>query len=109
MALRQAIDGFVLTPRARSDLFEIWCYIAENNEEAANRVENAVFDACAFVAQNPLLGHTRNDLTTRNLRFWRLSRYPNYAVIYRPETIPLEIVSVLHGKGNISRILKQRQ
>jgi len=102
------MSAFVLTPRAKLDLFEIWAYIAENNEEAADRVEDSVFDACAFVAKNPLIGHTRPDLTTRPLRFWTLTRYPNYVIVYRPETSPLEIVAVLHGKRNIRRILKQR-
>jgi hypothetical protein len=37
-----------------------------------------------------------------------LSPYPNYTVVYRPDTAPLQIVTVLHGKRNIRRILKQR-
>ena len=77
MAHDPALSSFVFTPRARSDVFEIWSYIAENNEETADRVEDAIFDACAFIAKNPLLGHARPDLTTRNLRFWALARYPN--------------------------------
>lgn len=62
----------------------------------------------AFLAEGPLRGHTRGDLTARPLRFWTLTRYPNYTVVYRPETAPLKIVAVLHGKRNIRRILKQR-
>ena len=58
--------------------FDIWCYIAEDNEAAADRVEQAIYDACAFVAEAPLRGHSRPDLTTRSLRFWTLTRYPNY-------------------------------
>jgi plasmid stabilization system protein ParE len=109
MAHRQAISDFAFTPCAKSDLFEIWAYIAGNNEEAANRVEGAIFDACSIVVKNPLLGHVRPDLTTRPVRFWTLTRYPNYAIVYRPETSPLEIIAVLHGKRNIRRILKKRQ
>jgi plasmid stabilization system protein ParE len=71
-------------------------------------VEQTIYDACAFLAEGPLRGHTRPDLTTRQLRFWTLTRYPNYTVVYRPETDPLEIVAVLHGKRNIRRILRQR-
>ena len=37
------------------------------------------------------------------LRFWTLTRYPNYAIVYRPETAPLEIVAVTHGKRNRPR------
>ncbi len=109
MAHRQAVSDFAFTPRAKADLFEIWAYIAENNEEAANRVEGAVFDACSFVVKNPLIGHARPDLTAHPVRFWTVTRYPNYAIVYRPETSPLEIIGVLHGKRNIRRILKQRQ
>lgn len=58
---------------------------------------------------SPFTGHSRLDLTTRPLRFWTLTRCPNYAVVYRPETAPLEIVAVMHGKRNIRRTLGQRQ
>ena len=53
-------------------------------------------------------GHTRPNLTPRILRFWTLTRYPNYTVVYRPDTAPLQIIAVLYGKRNIRRILKQR-
>ena len=99
---------YVLTPLAKIDIFNIWSYIAEDNEAAADRVEHAIYDACAFVAEAPMRGHSRPNLTTRSLRFWTVTRYPNYAVVYRPETIPVEIVAITHGKRNIRRILKER-
>jgi plasmid stabilization system protein ParE len=99
---------YALTPLAKTDIFNIWSYIADDNEDAANRVQRAIYDACAFVAEAPLRGHSRPDLTTRSLRFWTLTSYPNYTVVYRPETAPLQIVAVLHGKRNIRRILRQR-
>jgi plasmid stabilization system protein ParE len=102
------MSPYVLTPLAKADIFDIWAYIAENNEPAADRVEQAIYDACAFLAGGPLRGHTRPDLTSRPLRFWTLTRYPNYTVVYRPETAPLQIIAVLHGKRDIPRILKQR-
>lgn len=102
------MSGYVLTPLTRADIFDIWSYIAEDSEHAADRVEQAIYDACAFLADGPLRGHTRPDLTPRALRFWTLSRYPNYTVVYRPETAPLQIVAVLHGKRNLRRILKGR-
>jgi plasmid stabilization system protein ParE len=74
----------VLTPLAKADIFEIWRYIADRNEDAADRVERAIFDACRFVAEAPMRGHIRPDLTARSLRFWTLTRFPNYAVVYRP-------------------------
>ena len=97
-----------LTPLAKADIFDVWSYIAEDNESAADRVEEAIYDACVFLAKGPLRGHTRPDLKSRPLRFWTLQRYPNYTVVYRPETAPLQIVAVLHGKRNIRGMLKQR-
>jgi plasmid stabilization system protein ParE len=102
------MKAYALTPLAKADVFEIWSYIAEDSEAAADRVEQAIYDACAFVAEAPLRGHSRPDLTTRSLRFWTLTRYPNFSVFYRPGTTVLEVVAVLHGKRNIRRILKQR-
>jgi len=99
---------YALAPLAKADIFDIWCYIAEDSEDAANRVEQAIYEACAFVAEAPLRGHSRRDLTTRSLRFWTVTRYPNYSVVYRPETAPLQVVAVLHGKRNIRHILKLR-
>jgi plasmid stabilization system protein ParE len=98
-----------LTPFAKADVFEIWAYIANDNEDAADRVERAIYDACEFVAESPLHGHSRKDLTKQALRFWTLTRYPNYTIVYRPETAPVQVVAVLHGKRDVSRILKNRQ
>jgi len=102
------MSGYALTPLAKADIFDIWSYIATESENAADRVEQAIYNACAFLAEGHLRGHFRPDLTARTLRFWTLTRYPNYTVVYRPETTPLQIVAVLHGKRNLSRILKER-
>ena len=83
--------SYVVTPLARADIFAIWTHIAQDSEEAADRVEQAIYDACSFLAEAPLRGHPRPDLTTRPLRFWTLTRYPNYTVVYRPEIVPLQV------------------
>ena len=54
---------YVLTPLAKADIFNIWSYIAEDNENAADRVEQAIYDACAFLAKAPMRGRSRRDLT----------------------------------------------
>jgi len=102
------MNAYVLTPLAKADIFDIWSFIAGDREDAADRVEQAIYDACAFVAEAPMRGHSRSGITARPVRFWTLTRYPNYTVVYRPETTPVQIVAVLHGKRNAQRILKQR-
>ena len=85
------MSTYALAPLAKADIFDIWSYIASDSENAADRVEQAIYDACEFVAESPLCGHTRSELTNRPLRFWTLSRYPNFTVVYRPNTAPLQI------------------
>ena len=75
------MSGYALTPLAKADIFDIWSYIAEDSQDAAGRVEQAIYDACAFLAEGPLRGHSRPDLTTRPLRFWTLTRSKNQVFI----------------------------
>ena|SRR6185312_13463995 len=74
-----------LTPKAVDDLIKIWSYIADDNIDAANRVEAAVYEACTFLAGSPLAGRIRKDLTMRTVRFWSVQSYPNYLIVYNPD------------------------
>ena len=64
------------TPLAKADIFDIWSYIAEKNEDAALSVEQAIYDAGAFLADGPLRGLSRPDLTTRPVRSGRSPAIP---------------------------------
>lgn len=97
------------TPQASNDLFEIWNNIARDSVDAANRVEEAVYEACAFLAEGPLRGHVREDLTKLPLRFWVVQPYPKYIVVYDPRPHPLQIIRILQGARNISAILAQAE
>lgn len=44
------MSSYHFTPQAVDDLFEIWSYIAVDDLDAANRVEEAIYAACAFLA-----------------------------------------------------------
>jgi antitoxin ParD1/3/4 len=102
------MSRYALTALAKADVFDIWSHIAKDNSAAADRVEQAIYDACSFLAQAPLRGHTRRDLTNRPVRFWTLTRYANYTVVYIPEGQPLKVIAIAHGKRNIPRVLKTR-
>ena len=93
---------YQFTPQAEEDLFEIWRYIAGDNVEAADRVEQAVYAACEFLAAGPMRGHVREDLTNLPVRFWTLPQFPNYLIVYAPQTVPLQILRVLHGSREVS-------
>ena len=44
------------------------------------------------------MGIKRRDITALPVRFWTLARFPNYVIVYRPETVPLQVIAILHGK-----------
>jgi plasmid stabilization system protein ParE len=98
---------FQLTPRALNDLSDIWEYIAEDNVSAANRVESAILSACNSLARHPLIGSKRTEITPLPVRFWTITRFPNYIIVYRSETKPLQVVAVLHGKRNLKALLEE--
>ena len=99
------MSHYQFTPHAVDDLFEIWIYIARDDVEAANRVEDAIYNACAFLAEGPLRGQVREDLTKLPLRFWTVQAFPNYIIVYDPATDPLQIIRILHGSRYILAIL----
>lgn len=95
------------TPQAADDLFEIWEYIARDSVDAANRVEAAIYEACDFLAEGPLRGRFREDLTDLALRFWTVQSHPNYIVVYDPATRPLTVIRILQDARNIRAALSQ--
>ena len=63
---------------------------------------------CRRLAKHPLMGTNRQDITPLPLRFWTVTRFPNYVIVYRPETAPLQVVAVLHGKRDLKEVLGRR-
>lgn len=100
------MSRYELTRSALADIDELWTYIAEDNVEAADRVSSAILDACEFLAEQPLIGHTREDLTPRPVLFWTSGRY---LIVYRPETEPLRIVAIFHGGRDVASLLTDRE
>ena len=97
---------YQLSPQAHDDLFDIWIYIAQDNPAAADRVQEAVYTACEFLANSPLAGTIRKDLTALPVRFWPVSPFPNYLIVYDPEAKPLRIIRFLHAARSVRSILR---
>jgi addiction module RelE/StbE family toxin len=91
------MSGYVLHPEAFADLDEIREFIAQDNPDAAGRLMDEFFAAFQSLAQFPASGHLRPDLTGRSLRFLVVRQY---LIVYAPESQPLQILAVLHGRRN---------
>ncbi len=98
---------YILAPEAARDLVSIWRYIKEQSSlEMAARVESEIRDRVVLLAKNPGLGHWRKDLTDEPVKFFPVY---SFLVVYRPETKPLQVVAILHGRRDVERVLRQRQ
>ena len=95
-----------LTPEAQDDLFAIQDFIAEGHPHAAVDLVDALFDAFDRLASHPFMGHKREDLTSRDVRFWNVR---SYLIIYNSNTTPLTIVRVLSGYRDIASILSAHE
>ncbi len=96
---------YVLAPQAARDLVQIWrCVKREVSQEAADRVESVIRTKCVYLASFPVAGHCRRDLTSANVRFFCVY---SYLIVYRPETKPLQVVTILHGSRDVAGILTQ--
>lgn len=98
------MSDFVLTPAAKGDLLKIVEYLEGDTPNAILKVVDALDDAMQLLADNPGMGHLRPDLTPQDVRFWSVFKY---LVIYRPDTMPLQIVRVLHGRRDVRRLLEE--
>lgn len=95
---------FVFTEEAEGQLLEILDFLADESESAAVRVRDAIYDAVSMLAENPGLGHTRQDLTDRPLKFWSIH---SYLLVYDPDSRPLTVIAVLHGARDVEKLLKR--
>src|SRR5271157_5516188 len=97
---------YVLAPEAALDLVQIWRYIKkESSVNIADRVEAAIRDRIVSLAKSPGIGHRRKDLTDEAVKFFPVY---SYLIVYRPDTNPLQVVSILHGRRDVEQILKGR-
>lgn len=94
--------SYFISPIAEQDIDEAITYLAKENPKAAHDFVDALYDSFEKLADNPALGHSREDLTKHPVRFWTFKWH--YLVIYKPKK-PIEIVRVLSGYRDIANTL----
>jgi toxin ParE1/3/4 len=96
---------YVKSARAEEDLFEIWHFIAQDNEAAATKVINAAYSTFALLARNPELGRIRRSF--KGLRAFPVSGFRNYLICYQVADDTIEIVRVLNGARDLEKVFEQ--
>ncbi len=93
----------LISPRAEDDLREIWSYIADNNQDAADRVIGELMTKFKLLEHNPKLGRTRHELLV-NLRAFAVKKY---VILYMPLENGVEIFRILHGARDLDAIFDE--
>ena len=93
----------ILSEQAVTDVDVIHAYICADIPEAADRVEEAIFDGFDLLVRNPALGRMRQFRHHKNIRCWVVTEFPNYLIFYRAflDEQGVEIIRVLHAARNL--------
>lgn len=91
---------FLLTSQAKLDLDEIWLFIAEDNLDAADRFYDHLLSKFIMLAEQPLIGRSRDEL----LPSMRGFPVGNYVIFYRDTAKHIEIIRVIHGARDIENL-----
>jgi plasmid stabilization system protein ParE len=91
-----------LTCDALADMDEIISFLADDHPVAAAAILERLERAFERLARFPGLGHTRPDLTTREMRFYAEAPY---VIVYRVNSESLVVLRVLHAARDVQAIL----
>lgn len=94
---------FTLAPSAATDLDEIWHYLAENNEAAAEKFIRELAAKFQLLANNRELGRRQDDFLVE----MRMFPFKKYYIYYFPTDEGVEIYRVLHGRRDIEGLFEE--
>jgi toxin ParE1/3/4 len=91
----------IRTARAKEDLIEIWTYISLDNEQAADRVLDALERKTRLLANNPNIGRERSDIAAGV----RSVVSGSYMILYRILDDEVEVVRYVHVRRQLKGLL----
>jgi toxin ParE1/3/4 len=98
-----------LTNDAEDDIFEIFTFILENdNENNANLVFNKIKETCLSLISLPDRGHTPPELERINVFNYKEIHYKPYRVIYQISEYNVYIHCVFDGRRDLQEVLENR-
>ena len=93
------------------DLISLSYYIAQTDEQVANRFLDAVAESFERLAQMPLIGVERTFQNPRltGIRMWFVQGFERHLIFYRVLDDEVEILRVLHAARDIEGIFDDEQ
>ncbi len=90
----------IQSPEAEADLIEIWEYVAQYNEEAADKLIDTINQKAILLANSPYMGQVRSELQP-SIRSFPVGKY---VLFYRPIKNGIELVRIIHGARDIENL-----
>ena len=96
------MPGYIFSNEAEADFDAILEYIAADSVQSAIDVHTRFLEIFRLLAENPEVGHYREDLTSRAVRFFPVY---SYMVVYISGSRPVEIARILATAQDVESIL----
>lgn len=91
-----------VSSEARTDLVEIFLYIAQDSVDAARRTHSRIEETLRTIAHQPGIGRTRDEL----IPGIRSLASGSYVVYYREVDGGVRILRILHGARDIQQLFE---
>ena len=90
-----------LAQSAQTDLLEAWLYVAEDNQQAADRILDAIEKEANTLLLQPLMGRARPELAD-GVRSWPSST--PYILFYLADDDGITMLRVLHHARDVRQV-----
>lgn len=91
-----------LARSAQTDLLEAWLYIAEEDQQAADRLLDAIDEETRTLLLQPLMGRARQELGD-GVRSWPTST--PYILFYLADDEGITVLRVLHHARDVGQVV----
>lgn len=91
--------------QARADLGEVWDYLSEVSEKAADQKVDRITATCQLFADTPELGRRREEFRP-GVRSFPID---NHLIFYRVGPERVDILRILHGARKLEDLLTPEQ
>ncbi|MGH7177352.1 MAG: type II toxin-antitoxin system RelE/ParE family toxin [Tepidisphaeraceae bacterium] len=100
------MSRYILSALARRDVQQIWDYLqVRAGIDVADRVVADIRIALRKLAGSPRVGHRREDLTDKPVKFFRVH---SYLIVYRAIRGGIGVARILHGARDLPRLLSDK-
>ncbi len=97
--------NYRISRKADADIENICDYIAQNNPDAADRLDEQIHQAIRLLAKFPGLGHTQPDVQDKRYLFRAVG---SYMIAYRVDKNELVVIRVLHGARDFRKLFPSK-